>query len=250
MTAVREGLVWRSPADVPGDWPGCVVTIGVFDGVHRGHAHLISAAREVAGTRPVVLVTFDPHPARVLGLPRDTSALSTVDRRAELGHSLGVEAILVLPFTRSLAALSPAAFVSEVLVGALHAEAVVVGANFTFGHRGAGTVRTLRELGLEAHGVDLVDGCSSTRVRELVRRGDVRAAAAVLGRPHRVEGVLAGGVLAVPLGTALPPDGPYLGTLGGRSARVVVASGSVLVDGPDGPAAVEFLERSTTSTPS
>ncbi|MDX3661368.1 bifunctional riboflavin kinase/FAD synthetase [Streptomyces sp. ID05-26A] len=243
MTAVREGLVWRSVADVPPDWPGCVVTIGVFDGVHRGHARLISAAREVAGPRPVVLVTFDPHPARVLGLARDTSALSTVDRRARLGHSLGVEAILVLPFTRSLAALSPSEFVSEVLVGALHAEAVVVGTNFTFGHRGAGTVETVRELGLPAFGVDLVDGCSSTRVRELVRDGDVRAAAAVLGRPHRVEGVLSGGVVTVPPGTALPSDGRYLGTLGDRLVRLVVVSGAVRVAGPGGPAAVEFLDR-------
>ncbi|HEX8864043.1 MAG TPA: adenylyltransferase/cytidyltransferase family protein, partial [Lentzea sp.] len=133
MTAVREGLVWRSLEEVSADWPGCVVTIGVFDGVHRGHAHLIATAREVAGSRPVVLVTFDPHPARVLGLPRDTSALSTVDRRAELGHSLGADAILVLPFTQRFAALSPAEFVAQVLVDALHAEAVVVGANFTFG---------------------------------------------------------------------------------------------------------------------
>ena len=248
MTAVQEGLVWRSLADVPRDWPGCVVTIGVFDGVHRGHAHLISAAREVAGSRPVVLVTFDPHPALVLGLPRDTSALSTVDRRAELGRSLGVEATLVLPFTRRFAALSPAGFVAEVLVGTLHAEAVVVGANFTFGHRGAGTVETLRELGLSAIGVDLVDGCSSTRVRELVRGGDVLGAAAVLGRPHRVEGVLSSGVVVVPPGTALPPDGQYVGTLGGRPARLVVSGGSVLVGGPvlagvpDGPAVVEFLE--------
>ncbi|MGI5507196.1 adenylyltransferase/cytidyltransferase family protein [Lentzea sp. CA-135723] len=239
---MREGLVWRSLADVPADWPGCVVTIGVFDGVHRGHAHLIAAARSLAGARPVVLVTFDPHPAAVLGLPRDTAALSTVDRRAELGHSLGVEAILVLPFTRRFAALSPAAFVSDVLVSALHAEAVVVGANFTFGHRGAGNVETLRELGLEALGVDLVDGCSSTRVRELVRCGDVSAANAVLGRPHRVEGVLSGGVLAAPPGTAVPPDGQYLGLLDGRPARVVV-SGPVLVEGPDGPAAVEFVDR-------
>jgi riboflavin kinase/FMN adenylyltransferase len=243
MTAVREGLLWRSLADVPADWPGCVVTIGVFDGVHRGHAHLIAAAREVAGNRPVVLVTFDPHPARVLGLPRDTSALSTVDRRAELGHSLGVEAILVLPFTRRFAALPPASFVSEVLVGALHAEAVVVGANFTFGHRGAGTVETLRELGLPACGVDLVDGCSSTRVRELVRCGDVRSAGLVLGRPHRVEGVLRDEVVTVPPGTALPPDGQYVGTLGGRLARLIVSSGSVLVTGSDGPAVVEFLDR-------
>ncbi|WP_434445591.1 adenylyltransferase/cytidyltransferase family protein [Lentzea sp. E54] len=240
---MREGLLWRSLAEVPADWPGCVVTIGVFDGVHRGHAHLIAAAREVAGTRPVVLVTFDPHPAQVLGLPRDTSALSTVDRRAELGHSLGVEAILVLPFTRRFAALSPAGFVSEVLVGSLHAEAVVVGANFTFGHRGAGDVETLRELGLPAFGVGLVDGCSSTRVRELLRSGDVRSAASILGRPHRVDGVLCDDVVTVAPGTALPADGRYRGTLDGEPARLVVASTSVLVTGPDGPAVLEFADR-------
>ncbi|USX53059.1 adenylyltransferase/cytidyltransferase family protein [Lentzea sp. HUAS12] len=247
MTAVRERVVWRSLTEVPASWPGCVVTIGVFDGVHRGHAHLIATAREVAGDRPVVLVTFDPHPARVLGLPRDTSALSTVSRRAELGHLLGVEAVLVLPFTPALAAVTPASFVADVLVGALHAEAVVVGANFTFGHRGAGTVQTLRDLGLPAVGVELVHGCSSTRVHELVRSGDVRAAALLLGRPHRVEGVRATGVIAVPPGTALPPDGRYTGTVDGHAVQLVVAAGTVLATGPDGPAAVEFADRFTTA---
>lgn len=242
MTAVRE-LLWRDLWDVPEDWPGCVVTIGVFDGVHRGHQQVITTAREVAGDRPVVLVTFDPHPARVLGLPRDSAALSSVERRAEIGHALGVDATLVLPFTHRFAALSPSDFVSKVLVDALHCEAVVVGANFTFGHRGAGTVETLRALGLTAYGVDLVDGCSSTQVREFLRAGDVRAAAFVLGRPHRVEGTLCGDVVQVPPGTALPADGQYLGTLGGRLARLIVSAGTVLAGGADGPVVLEFVDR-------
>lgn len=149
----------------------------------------------------------------------------------------------MLPFTRRFAALSPADFVSQVLVDALHAEVVVVGSNFTFGHRGAGNVDTLRELGLTAVGVDLVDGCSSTRVRELLRGGDVRSATAVLGRPHRVEGLLSGEVVTVPPGTALPQDGEYLGTLGGRVARLRVRGGEVHVSGPDGPAVLEFVDR-------
>lgn len=249
------GLLWRGLADVPADWPACAVTIGVFDGIHRGHAHLIERTR--AQGLPTVLVTFDPHPARVLGLPRDTAALSTAERRAELAHDLGVDAVCVLPFTRALARVSPEDFVADVLVGTLHAVAVVVGANFTFGHRGAGTVDTLRALGprhgFTTHGVDLLpvsDGpCSSTHVRGCLRAGDVEGAATALGRPHRVDGVFVDVTTVVtPPGTALPAPGGYLAAADGTKVPVEVAGERIVLGAAVGTAgldvAVEFLARS------
>lgn len=212
-------MLWHSLDDVPADWRPCVVTIGVFDGVHRGHARLIGRTVEVAREQrlPAVLVTFDPHPARVAGPPRDTAALSTPRRRAELAGRLGVDAVLVLPFTGALAGTPAREFVTRVLVDALRAKAVVVGHDFRFGARAAGDLATLRDLGLEfgftAEGVGLLGHYSSTHVRTCLARGDVHAAAEALGRPHRVAGRLAGDVLEIPTGTALPADGRYRGLL-------------------------------------
>ncbi|TDD86177.1 cytidyltransferase [Saccharopolyspora karakumensis] len=236
--------MWRGLSDVPADWPSCAVTIGVFDGVHRGHAWLIeNTLRAAAETGlPTVLVTFDPHPARVLGLPRDTSALSSVERRAGIARELGVDRVCVLPFTLELARMSPAEFVENVLVNALRAASVVVGANFTFGHRGAGDVDTLRRLGARhgftTRGVDLMpaDGadCSSTHVRGCLQRGDVLAATRALGRPHEVAGVLTNGhEVALSEGTALPRSGRYAGAVSGRAAELVVTRSP----GPDSAAA-------------
>ena len=230
---LRQRAVWRGLSEVPADWPSCAVTIGVFDGVHRGHAWLIENTLRAAGETglPTVLVTFDPHPARVLGLPRDTSALSSIERRAGIARELGVDRVCVLPFTPELARMSPEEFVERVLVNALRASSVVVGANFTFGHRGAGDVDTLRHLGVRhgftAHGVHLMpaDGadCSSTHIRGCLRRGDVLAAARALGRPHEVEGVLTGGrEITLSAGTALPCPGRYAGLVSGRSAELAI----------------------------
>lgn len=249
------GLLWRGLADVPPDWPACAVTIGVFDGIHRGHAYLIE--RTCLERLPTVLVTFDPHPARVLGLPRDTAALSTAARRAELAHELGVDAVCVLPFTPALARMSPEEFVADVLVDTLHAVTVVVGANFTFGHRGAGTVDTLRALGprygFTAHGVDLLPAdtgtCSSTHVRGCLRAGDVEAAAAALGRPHRVDGMFTdAATIAVPPGTALPAPGAYTGAVDDTVLALDVVGDTVVLRSPAGtpaqPVSVQFLGRS------
>lgn len=211
--------MWRGLEDVPRDLGRTVVTLGVFDGVHRGHARLIDHAVRRARSLglPTVLVTFDPHPARLVGAPRDTSTLTTVARRAELVAELGVDAVLVLRFCRELAALQPDEFVSRVLSEHLHAAAVVVGANFTFGARGSGTVSTLEALaprhGFTAHGIALLpvtdEPCSSTHTRKCLRRGDLAAAAAALGRPHEIEGELSGDTLTVPEQTALPTPGIY-----------------------------------------
>ena len=220
---VEAHWLWQGLDDVPLDWGPCVVTLGMFDGVHRGHAQLIARTVEVARNHqlPAVLITFDPHPARIAGPPRNTAALSTLQRRAELARQLGVDAVLVLPFTRKLANTTATEFVTRVLVDTLRANAVIVGRNFRFGAGGAGDLDTLRDLGSQhgftAEGVALLYTSkirySSTHIRSCLAAGDVTAAAEALGRPHRVAGHLTGALIHVSGGTALPADGHYHGML-------------------------------------
>lgn len=183
---------------------------------------------------PTVLVTFDPHPAVVVRPGSQPARLTTLRRRADLVAELGVDAFCVLPFTPELARTEPKEFAHEVLVERLHAALVVVGKNFTFGHRAAGDVAMLTEFGerfgFAVEGLDLIsdDGVtfSSTYIRACIAAGDVEAAAAALGRPHRVEGVVVHGdrrgrTLGFPTAnvatepyTALPADGVYAGRFG------------------------------------
>ncbi|MET9774892.1 bifunctional riboflavin kinase/FAD synthetase [Streptomyces sp. NPDC006367] len=230
---------WRGLEDIPEDWGRSVVTIGSYDGVHRGHQliikHAVDRARELGV--PVVLVTFDPHPSEVVRPGSHPPLLAPHHRRAELCAELGVDAVLVLPFTAEFSKLSPADFVVKVLVDKLHARAVVEGPNFRFGHRAAGNVDFLTEQGriydFEVEVVDLyVSGeagggepFSSTLTRRLIAEGDVQGAAEILGRPHRVEGVVVRGAqrgreLGFPTAnvetlphTAIPADGVYAGRL-------------------------------------
>jgi riboflavin kinase/FMN adenylyltransferase len=238
---------------VPAGWGRSVVTIGVFDGVHRGHQQLIAAAVAEGKARalPTVLITFDPHPAEVVRPGSHPPRLTGLRRRADLVAELGVDAFLVLPFTSDLARMSPAEFAHEALVERLHAAAVVVGRNFTFGHRAAGTVAVLAELGsrfgFAVEGMEMtVDAArdhitfSSTYIRACIDAGDVEAAAAALGRPHRVEGVVVHGHrrgrklgfptanIASPQYTALPADGVYAGhfVIGERQLPAAVSVGS------------------------
>lgn len=226
---------WQGLESVPQDWPGSVVCIGVFDGVHRGHRSIVARAVDKGAQLrlPAVVVTFDPHPSEVLRPGTRPSMLSTLDHRVQLLASLGVGAVCVLPFTRELSALTPEEFVHHVLVDRLRTKAVVVGENFRFGHRAAGDTQTLTELGarygFEVDPVPLLSGTggawSSTYVRALVAAGDVAAAASSLGRPHRVEGVVVHGDergrdlgyptanLAVTAHAAIPLDGVYAGWL-------------------------------------
>jgi len=236
---------WRGLDDVPGTWGPSVVTIGVFDGVHRGHQHIVTKAvgkaRELG--IPAVVITFDPHPSEVVRPGSHPPILSTQHYRADLLEALGADAVCVLPFTLELSRLTPEEFVSHVLVETLHARAVVVGENFRFGHRAAGDVATLAELGqrhgFTAEGVELYvhDGhsVSSTEVRDHVARGDVATAAVLLGRPHRVEGVVVRGDmrgrdLGYPTAnleclpyTAIPADGVYAGWLHAGGERMPAA---------------------------
>jgi riboflavin kinase / FMN adenylyltransferase len=240
---------WRGLEDIPEGWGRSVVTIGSYDGVHRGHQLIIGRtvqrARELGV--PAVVVTFDPHPSEVVRPGSHPPLLAPQHRRAELMAELGVDAVLVLPFTVEFSKLSPADFVVKVLVDKLHARSVVEGPNFRFGHRAAGDVALLAELGgtydfdvvvvdLYEHG-EAGDGepFSSSLTRRLVAEGDVAGAAEVLGRPHRVEGVVVRGAqrgreLGFPTAnvetlphTAVPADGVYAGWLTARGERMPAA---------------------------
>ncbi len=225
---------WHGLDEVPEDWGRSVVTIGVFDGVHLGHQRMVARAVDMARDLglPAVAVTFDPHPDEVVRPGSHPPRLTTTDRRAELLFTLGVDAVCVLPFTLEFSRMSPDEFVQTALVDRLHAAGVVVGENFRFGHKASGDLETLRTLGekydFQAEGVPLVsdgDAISSTVIRERLAVGDVTGAAVLLGRPHRVEGVVVRGhqrgrALGFPTAnvespqhTAIPAEGVYAGWL-------------------------------------
>lgn len=226
---------WRGQEEIPTDWGRCVLTIGVFDGVHRGHQELVATAVKEGRSRgvPTVLMTFDPHPMEVVFPGSHPAQLTTLTRRAELVEELGVDVFLVMPFTPEFMKLTPDRFIHELLVERLHVVELVVGENFTFGKKAAGHVDTLRRAGerfgfavramslvAEHHDDELV-AFSSTYIRSCVDAGDVVAAAEALGRPHRVEGVVVRGegrgrVLGFPTAnvapsmySAIPADGVY-----------------------------------------
>lgn len=212
--------------------PGAAITIGVFDGVHRGHRELIRRVRDLAdaGGLRALAVTFHPHPTTVVRPAATPLMLTTLDRRVALLRAAGLDDVEVVAFTTELSQLTPQQFVDDVLVGRLGVTDVVVGARFRFGHKAAGTVDTLRELGLRVDAVTPVstpDGTavSSTRIRAQVASGDVAAAAELLLRPHVVEGPVVWGEsrgrqLGYPTanvriadGIAVPLDGVYAGWL-------------------------------------
>lgn len=219
---------------MPADLGRSVVTIGVFDGVHRGHRALISEARAAADRHgvPCVVMTFDPHPLAVLHPDRMPPMLGNLANRADLAEDLGVDHMLAVRFTHELAAQSPEEFFTQVLQGCLNAAAVIVGDNFTFGHRASGTTETLVELG-ERYGVEVrvlplvaEDGTtiSSTVIRGLLSEGNVRRANWALGRNYSVAGEVCRGAgrggrelgyptanLYFPESVALPADGVYCG---------------------------------------
>jgi riboflavin kinase/FMN adenylyltransferase len=239
MSEVRR---FDSLTEIPSDWGRSVVTIGVFDGVHRGHRLVVDRARLLARQQgaSVVAVTFDPHPSAIVRPDSQPMMLTTIGQRVSLLGDAGADAVLVLPFTKELSSWTPAEFVDRVLVR-LATVGVVVGEGFRFGHRAAGDVTLLQEFGAE-HGftvepVPLELGAvvehgdrgqvawSSTFVRQCVAEGDVAEAARALTRPHRVEGVVVHGDhrgrdLGYPtanLGSdphaAVPGDGVYAGWL-------------------------------------
>ena len=164
------------------------VAIGTFDGVHLGHRAVIEVAKET-GLRSTV-VTFHPHPRAVLGY--EVQLLSRLDRRIELIGELGPDEVLVVEFTPNLSMLGPEQFVRSVLEP-LGTRIVVAGEGFRFGRGRQGDLELLRGLGLDVRAVPPVAGVSSSRIRELLHRGEVVAAARLLGRPPEVEGVVVAG---------------------------------------------------------
>lgn len=226
--------LWRSLEEVPDDLGPTVATVGNFDGVHRGHRSVVGRARATADEAglPVVVVTFDPHPMAVLRPEHAPSIITPLERRADLLVEAGADHVLALPFDMDMAGWSPQEFVDRVLVDALHARAVVVGANFRFGHRAAGDVATLRQAGeaagFTADGIELDGGpqvWSSTYVRTCLAAGDVAGAAEALGHLYAVRGVVVEGdkrgrelgfpTANVPVDphAAVPTDGVYAGWL-------------------------------------
>ncbi|MET1065890.1 MAG: bifunctional riboflavin kinase/FAD synthetase [Arthrobacter sp.] len=245
--------IWNDPSEVPADFGPSVVTFGNFDGVHRGHQQVLSQLIRVARLNQAraVAITFDPHPAQV---HRPESAPELImgleDKLAALGE-LGLDAVLVMKYSLELASLTPEEFVADVLVGSLKASHVVIGHDARFGRGNSGDLETMQELGQklgfevlvisefgsegfplhgelhgELHGDAGMDRrCSSTWVREALREGDVATAAAVLGRAHRMRGVVVHGAargrnlgfptanLASDASGYIPADGIYAGWL-------------------------------------
>ena len=227
--------IWTSLDAVPTDLGPTVVTIGNFDGIHLGHQHVLEQTRATAtevGVAQVVVVTFDPHPIAVLRPEHAPPTLTSIQTRSRLLAEAGVDAVLVLPFDRAMAAWTPMEFIDRVLVDALRARAVVVGANFRFGNRAAGDVSLLRDVGegrgFLVEGVELDGGpqvWSSTYIRSCLAAGDVAGATEALGRPFVVRGVVVQGDqrgrelgfptanVPTPVEGAAPADGVYAGWL-------------------------------------
>jgi riboflavin kinase / FMN adenylyltransferase len=207
------------------------VAIGTFDGVHLGHRRVIEAALD-AGPRPTV-VTFDPHPRRVLGYA--VEQLATLDRRLELLAGLGVDETLVVEFTLETQRIEPDDF-AERYLRAIGAEVIVAGEDFRFGHRRAGDLALLAELGFDVRPVPLLEGVSSSDIRHLLHEGDVVAAARLLGRPPEVEGLVVegdarGGTLGFPTANVaadptllVPLHGIYAGFAGGHRAAISIGT--------------------------
>jgi riboflavin kinase/FMN adenylyltransferase len=228
-------------------WHGAAIAIGNFDGVHVGHRALIARARELAAATGAlsVALTFDPHPAVLLAPSHAPCMLTSISRRVELLAEAGVDAVVVEPFTRELASASPEAFIGDLVLGALRAQAVVVGYDFSYGQGRTGSVASLeaqcRRAGVEIAIVPpiTIDGeiAASTKVRGHLRAGDVARAARMLSRPWDVDGVVVHGAqrgraIGVPTANIRPEialpvaPGIYAVTLGveGRAPLPAVAS--------------------------
>jgi riboflavin kinase / FMN adenylyltransferase len=247
--------VWRDgTGGVPADAGRTVVTIGVFDGVHRGHQRIVyrALARAAELRLPGVAVTFEPLPESVVRPVDKPALLTTLPRRLELLGELGLDAVYVIDFTTEFSERSPEEFVQSVLVERLRAVDIVVGANFRFGRRAAGDVATLADIGSSAgFMVDPIQLAgpisdpyseasskvySSSWIRERIAAGDVEAAADALGRPYRLEGTVIHGDhrgrelgyptanLDVAADLAIPADGVYAGWLDAMPAAISIGT--------------------------
>ena len=250
-----------------------VVTIGNFDGVHRGHRMVIDAviarASELsaAGTQPArsIAVTFDPHPARVIYPEADIRLITPLDRKLELLAATGLDATLVLPFTPDFAAWTAQQFAARVLHDALHAIEVHEGETFRFGHEAAGNIMSLTQLGqvlnfsvrtfdpLVLRGVAV----SSSRIRGLIAAGNVSQARALLGRPFAVRSTPAPGrgygtrytvptINLAPYTDLLPANGVYITTL--RIGNPTTPCGPSTLAGPSSPTVSSSAKVGSTAS--
>jgi len=227
-------IVIRDPlraADLP---KRGIVTVGNFDGVHIGHQKMLRDVAERAASLgvPSVVVTFDPHPLKVLRPEEAPKMIQTLRQREEAIEACGIEHLLIIPFTRDFSLTPAESFVRELLLRRLAAREVHVGERFTFGHQKGGNLALLRRVGAEGGmavvGIaDVTDGetrISSTRIRQAVASGDVVLAARLLGRPYAMDGFVAKGdrmgrkigfptINLMPDNELLPLDGVYLSTM-------------------------------------
>jgi riboflavin kinase/FMN adenylyltransferase len=207
-----------------------VVVIGVFDGVHKGHQDVLTRAKALAGDEKVIALTFDPHPASIFAPDRMPTLLTILTDRIELLKIHNADQVAVIKFTTEFATMTPEDFVNKILIEQLGATKVVVGKNFTYGHKAAGNVTTLAShaefetiaLDLTPNGAEVV---SSTRIRKLITNGDVEKARELLTRPHRLDGIVVHGEkrgreIGYPTANlgdldnqSIPSDGVYAGWL-------------------------------------
>ena len=223
--------------DLPLGGPRRAIAIGAFDGVHLGHREIIRRAVEIGRERGLrsMALTFDPNPMAVLRPKLAPAVLTSAPLKAQLISRLGPDELLVVPFNRAFSRITATRFAEMLASAPLGADAVVVGANFRYGHGGEGTADTLRQFG-RAQGM-LVEvpetvcsrddkPVSSTRVRRLIATGHVEEVAELLGRPHAIDGVVERGDgrgqglgfptanVAMEAGTAVPEQGVYAGRVG------------------------------------
>jgi riboflavin kinase/FMN adenylyltransferase len=243
-------MIWRDfrgAATAPRLDPSAV-TVGNFDGVHRGHQHVLARTHDLADGLPVIAVTFVPHPLAVVAPGHAPTRLTSIERRVELLRAAGADEVRILDFSPEMASWTPQEFVDRVLVEQLRAAVVAVGDNFRFGAKASGDTAFLRvageRAGFSVDGLALDGGAepySSTLVRGLVAEGRLREAAEVLGRPHEVAGVVVKGeqrgrdlgfpTANVPVDQAysVPPDGVYAGWLvrpGGERLPAAISVGT------------------------
>jgi riboflavin kinase/FMN adenylyltransferase len=189
-------LTFHKLEDVPPDFGPTIVSVGNFDGVHRAHRHVLDEISQRAKTANAksVAVTFDPHPARILRPDDNLKLLTPLPEKLRLLEATGIDAVLLLPFSRDLSLMTPQQFAHEILKEALHAREVHEGYNFHFGHKAAGNIQTLRELGREM-GFEVHDypemrlrgePVSSSHIRKLLVEGRVSRARHLLARPFSI----------------------------------------------------------------
>ncbi len=237
-------MQWRGEQIV-----GATVAIGIFDGVHLGHQEILKRAKEVSNGKGVIALTFDPHPMQFFAPDKAPTMLVSVERRVELLKQHGADAVIVCEFDSEFAKKSPEEFVSEVLVKHLKISGVVVGENFSYGHKALGKVADLiasgKSHGFVAEEVALaqIDGAvvSSTRIRQAIAAGDIDLAKKLLSRPHRLQGIVVHGEkrgreIGYPTANlgystsynSVPADGVYAGWLevGGQRWASAISIGT------------------------